>query len=131
MKKMFKEALKKIMPCRLKAVIKNYILQRKNLKYYARARNWVDFYSDEQTDFFVSDTSSCDGLNPLRGQVDAHAEGKRIHKWLHYLEIYHRYFNKFMGKEVHVVEVGVFGGGSLDMWKSYFGGGDAKCMGWI
>jgi hypothetical protein len=123
MKEMVKNILKKIMPYRLKSGIKKYILQRKIKKNYFQARNWVDFYSEEQTDFFASDTSSCDGSNPLRRYFDAHTEGKGIHKWLHYFEIYHRYFNRFIGKEVHVVEVGVAGGGSLDMWKSYFGGG--------
>jgi hypothetical protein len=44
-----------------------------------------------------------------------------IHKWLHYFDIYHRYFEKFRGKDVVVLEFGVSHGGSLQMWKSYFG----------
>ena len=29
-------------------------------------------------------------------------------------------FEKFKGREVHVVEIGIYRGGSLDMWKEYF-----------
>jgi len=44
-----------------------------------------------------------------------------ITKWGHYFEVYHRYFQKFRNKPVTVLEIGVFGGGSLQMWKDYFG----------
>jgi len=47
--------------------------------------------------------------------------GRRINKWNHYFEIYDRHFSKFRGKEVHIVEFGVSQGGSLRMWKDYFG----------
>jgi len=62
-----------------------------------------------------------DSSNPLREYFDSHKTGRGIWKWTHYFEIYHRHFSKFIGREVHVVEVGVFSGGSLDMWKAYFG----------
>ncbi|MDO5581309.1 MAG: class I SAM-dependent methyltransferase [Planctomycetia bacterium] len=44
-----------------------------------------------------------------------------IHKWLHYFDVYDRYFSKFRDREILMVEVGVFKGGSLDLWKNYFG----------
>ena len=47
--------------------------------------------------------------------------GRLIHKWNHYFEIYERHFNRFRGKEVTILEIGVFHGGSLQMWKNYFG----------
>lgn len=47
--------------------------------------------------------------------------GRRIHKWTHYFDIYDRHFSKFRGKEVHILEFGVAQGGSLQMWKEYFG----------
>ncbi len=46
-------------------------------------------------------------------------------KWRHYFPIYHRHLSKFIGKEVNVLEIGVYSGGSLKMWKEYFGD---KCM---
>ncbi len=47
--------------------------------------------------------------------------GRPIHKWKHYFEIYDRHFARFRGRDVHVVEFGVAYGGSLQMWKQYFG----------
>lgn len=49
--------------------------------------------------------------------------GKLIHKWKHYFEIYDRHFSRFRGGNAHVVEFGVCQGGSLQMWKHYFGPG--------
>ena len=48
-------------------------------------------------------------------------KGKLIHKWQHYFEIYDRHFSRYRGTDVHVVEFGVSQGGSLEMWKHYFG----------
>ena len=49
--------------------------------------------------------------------------GKRLHKWMHYFDIYERHFERFRGKAPVVLEIGVMGGGSLSMWKEYFGPG--------
>jgi cephalosporin hydroxylase len=47
--------------------------------------------------------------------------GNEIFKWQHYFEIYDRHFSRFRGTAVNVVEFGVSEGGSLQMWKHYFG----------
>jgi len=44
-----------------------------------------------------------------------------IHKWDHFFEIYERHFSHFRGKEIVILEIGVSHGGSLQMWKDYFG----------
>jgi O-methyltransferase len=44
-----------------------------------------------------------------------------IHKWTHYFDVYHRHFQKYIGKECVILEIGVSQGGSLQMWKHYFG----------
>lgn len=46
---------------------------------------------------------------------------KLIHKWLHYFDVYDRHFSRFRNKEIIIVEIGVYQGGSLQMWKRYFG----------
>jgi len=48
--------------------------------------------------------------------------GRLIDKWMHYFEVYERHLSRFRDKEIHVLEFGVFHGGSLQMWKQYFGG---------
>jgi limonene-1,2-epoxide hydrolase len=46
---------------------------------------------------------------------------KRLHKWIHYFDIYERHFARFRNKAPVMIEIGVFGGGSLAMWKAFFG----------
>ena len=47
--------------------------------------------------------------------------GRHINKWQHYFEPYHRHLARFRGTAMTLVEFGVFHGGSLQMWKHYFG----------
>ena len=50
------------------------------------------------------------------------AQNKReLNKWTHYFEVYDRHFNRFRNQEIVVLEIGVDQGGSLQMWKNYFG----------
>lgn len=44
-----------------------------------------------------------------------------IHKWVHYFDVYDRHLSRFRGKKIVVVEFGVSYGGSLQMWRDYFG----------
>lgn len=48
-------------------------------------------------------------------------QGRIANKYPHHLEEYEKYFGQFRGEEVTVVEVGVADGGSLQVWKEYFG----------
>ena len=59
-------------------------------------------------------------LNPLEAYFRAN-QGRQINKWPHYFRIYDRHFARFRGAEVSVVEFGVQHGGSLEMWRDYFG----------
>lgn len=62
------------------------------------------------------------GGNPLEYYF-FHHRGRLIHKWRHYFEVYHRHFARFRGRSPVVMEIGVSHGGSLQMWKKYFGRG--------
>jgi 23S rRNA U2552 (ribose-2'-O)-methylase RlmE/FtsJ len=59
--------------------------------------------------------------NWLRDYFYSHTIGQGIWKWDHYFEIYDRHFNRFRGQEVHILEIGIYSGGSLNMWRDYFG----------
>jgi cephalosporin hydroxylase len=59
-------------------------------------------------------------MNDLEKYFDENT-GNAIDKWKHYFDIYDRYFSRYRGKEIHFVEFGVWHGGSLQMWKNYFG----------
>lgn len=47
--------------------------------------------------------------------------GPGIWKWEHYFDVYQRHFAKFVNHPVDILEIGVYSGGSLNMWRSYFG----------
>jgi 23S rRNA U2552 (ribose-2'-O)-methylase RlmE/FtsJ len=51
-----------------------------------------------------------------------------IHKWHHYIPIYDSYFSAYRGTNVRFLEIGVSKGGSLRLWRDYFGP-DAKIFG--
>lgn len=63
------------------------------------------------------------GTNPLWDFFQNHRTGHGVWKWEHYFEIYRRHLSKFVGRSPNVLEVGVYSGGSLEMWRSYFGEG--------
>jgi SAM-dependent methyltransferase len=50
-----------------------------------------------------------------------HHTGRRVDKWRHYFQIYDRHFDRFRNEDVRVLEIGVDHGGSLQLWKKYFG----------
>ena len=47
--------------------------------------------------------------------------GRVIHKWTHYFPVYESHFQRFVNRPLLFVEIGVGSGGSLQMWKRYFG----------
>ena len=47
--------------------------------------------------------------------------GPVVHKWHHYLPLYDRYFGPWRGRPLRFLEIGVSKGGSLQMWRRYFG----------
>ena|SRR5688572_16745625 len=59
-------------------------------------------------------------MSTLREIFHSH-NGRMIHKWDHYFDIYERYFSGYRGTSVNLLEVGVSHGGSLQIWREYFG----------
>jgi SAM-dependent methyltransferase len=68
-------------------------------------------------------SAASNGDNPLERYFDSVSEGPGVWKWRHYFSVYHRHLAKFIGREVHIVEIGIYSGGSLPMWLEYFGEG--------
>src|SRR5262249_13348072 len=59
--------------------------------------------------------------NPLCDFLANRTKGRSVHKWTHYFDIYHRHLERFRDKRIRLLEIGLDQGGSLDMWRSYFG----------
>lgn len=58
--------------------------------------------------------------NNLRDIFNSHS-GRLIHKLSHYFDVYEKYFSKYVDTDVVILEIGISHGGSLQMWKKYFG----------
>ena len=48
-------------------------------------------------------------------------KGRTINKWTHYFPAYENHFGRYVNRPVKFLEIGVCHGGSLQMWKRYFG----------
>ena len=46
-----------------------------------------------------------------------------VDKWSPYFDVFETFFSKYRDQKPVIVEVGVQGGGSMQMWKAYFGVG--------
>jgi SAM-dependent methyltransferase len=57
-------------------------------------------------------------------------------KWTGYFDVYERHLSKFVSKAPKILEIGVLGGGSIELWLKYFGEGtqvigidiDPRCL---
>jgi|SRR5271166_4987453 len=47
--------------------------------------------------------------------------GRPIHKWPHYFPAYEWHFSRYINRPLTFIEIGCGAGGSLQMWKRYFG----------
>lgn len=86
-----------------------------------RANKWTDLAAADYKTTSAGDLHFSGADNPLRSHFNSITQGRGVWKWLHYFDIYHRHCRQYIGREAHVAEVGVYSGGSLDMWKAYFG----------
>jgi cephalosporin hydroxylase len=82
--------------------------------------DWTNIMSTKQ---LMEALVNCEDLNDLEKYYYTKSH-RSVEKLAHYLEIYDRHFQKYRDTECVIVEVGVFKGGSLQMWKDYFG---SKC----
>jgi len=57
---------------------------------------------------------------PKNELFDIFAADTNVHKWHHYFDIYSKHFEAYRNRPIKMLEIGVFRGGSLRMWKEYF-----------
>lgn len=75
------------------------------------------------------DSAASGAVNEMRQWFDQYATGPGADKWSGYLDAYHRHFDRFRAQDrITLVEVGVQSGGSIEMWRSYFGAEKLKCV---
>jgi SAM-dependent methyltransferase len=87
---------------------------------YGYARGWRQRSPAGDT----AETRSSDesgAADRLSAFFEARDEGRGIVKWRHYFEIYDRHLARFVGGSPRLLEIGIYAGGSLDMWRDYLG----------
>ena len=67
-----------------------------------------------------ADADRAQASGPI-GRLFFENDAEIVHKWLHYLPIYEKLFAPFVGTPVRFLEIGVSKGGSLRLWRRYFG----------
>lgn len=108
------------------------------LKFFSRIQSFVhqalqrsrlsDSANSDCLDFtFSGNTSIAQDIKDHYGydgcllNLFAENRGRLIHKWHHYIPLYDYHFSRFRNSQVRLLEIGVSGGGSLAMWRQYFG----------
>jgi hypothetical protein len=89
---------------------------------YAKIRRIRKLLGSRSEDSFATTEFTEDERN----QSDLHRlfygnQGPIVNKWKHYLSIYEKYFAPFRNKPGRFLEIGVFKGGSMRLWRQYFG----------
>ena len=67
---------------------------------------------------YAARVADVDGRSDLFRLFKEH-EGRPILKWAHFLDLYDRHFGAF--EDPKFLEIGVLWGGSLELWRNYFG----------
>lgn len=73
--------------------------------------------------FYLGDRAAELTSNELYTYFLAHRSGRLLDKWVHYFPIYERHVAAYRGTSPSVLEIGVYQGGSLEMWRRYLGPG--------
>lgn len=100
----------------------------------ARMRSWIDAWRErilaralydgarESRIFQIAGRPPVAGAPPgtLARLYDDHA-GRATRKWTHFPALYDRYFAPYRERPVRLLEIGISTGGSIEIWRSYFG----------
>lgn len=96
---------------------------RQAVRFGARARSAAYAEAPRLVPENRSASPSAEQPSALETYFDAHREGPGIWKWRHYFPIYDRHFRHFVGRNMRILEIGIYSGGSPAMWRHYFGAG--------
>lgn len=90
-----------------------------------RAPTLVADPSAETSDLLPAELTERSPVKAAEGTPDNElfrifADDTNVHKWHHYFDIYTRHFQQYRDRPIRMLEIGVFRGGSLRMWKKFF-----------
>lgn len=110
---------------------RNFVRVWRRWGYDALTRRWrgLDSTSFEVSPDQALKPGKAPGGDSIEALFSAH-KGHLIHKWMHYLPAYDEQFERFRDgfplpgrgyRPLRMLELGVFHGGSLQLWRRYFG----------
>lgn len=122
-----KGVLQRLLPNDLYGIIRG-LYRKYLLKLYApvavyRARKYSESLESKYINL-MKNTENKEDFNALERYFYSNLKGPGIWKWTHYFEHYNRHFSKYRGSRVRILEIGIYSGGSLGLWRDYFG---SKC----
>jgi hypothetical protein len=88
----------------------------------------------------AAEARAADGaLDTEIGRLFFANQGRVVHKWLQYFPVYERHLADYRGTDFKMLEIGVFKGGSIALWRDYFGSEatifgidiDPQCAGFV
>ena len=106
---------------RYKLLKKN--IKKNNLKYSNTNIISIEHDIDAEKSKLVKDilySNSDKDTSKILHDYFINNNGPAIHKGLRYFDLYERYFKKYRGRNINILEIGVQNGGSTKMWKHYF-----------
>lgn len=91
-----------------------------------RSREWAGKrknpyfpFSEQELDPSAAALLLAEAKTDLEKIIYSH-KGRVVHKWLHYPKVYEREFSRYRSAPVNFLEIGIFKGGSLELWSKYF-----------
>jgi len=91
------------------------------LEYYRSHRIYVEEFSFHGPLSIKSDIEKKYKLQGDLLEIFVNNRDGMVHKWHHYIPLYERYFSPYREEKLRFLEIGVSEGGSLEMWRKYFG----------
>jgi hypothetical protein len=107
-----KNVLDALVPPLLKDFYRHHWQEQSGGHYRSGMKSSADVKADIQNKY-LHNSDLLDYFTTNKGCV--------IHKWHHYIPLYDRYFSPFRGRKIRFLEIGVNKGGSLQLWRKYFG----------
>ena len=94
---------------------------RKRLRLLAgKSANPFFPFADQELDPSEAARLKAEAGTDLERLIYGH-KGRIVHKWLQYPRVYEKEFGGYCGTDVNFLEIGIFRGGSIELWREYFG----------
>ena len=91
----------------------SHLLKKESIKKFSFDEDKIDLIKKDIQEKYNHHSELLDIFTNNKGLI--------VHKWHHYIPIYNDYFSQFKDKKIKFLEIGVGKGGSLKMWRKFFG----------